>query len=59
MSVVAKELMEDALEQHEDMAFDGAWKNLAEGLLSFWALTLVKIANSEGVLLKVSSPYLF
>ncbi len=58
-STTAQKFLQKLLAQHEDMAFDGAWKNLAEGFLSLWAMTLVKIAKNETILLKVSSPYLF
>lgn len=53
----AEKCLYKLLELHEDMALEGAWKNLAEGLLSFWALTLHRVAESEGVILDIKSPY--
>lgn len=45
------------LDQHDNLAFEGAWKKLVEGLLSFWALTLSAVAKKEGVELGIISPY--
>lgn len=55
--VLAEKSVNYLLQQHEQLAFEGGWEKLAEGLLSFWALTLYNIAEKEGVKLGIISPY--
>jgi hypothetical protein len=45
------------LQLHEQLAREGGWQRLAEGLLSFWALSLQKVAKKENLKLKIESPY--
>lgn len=58
-SEFAKTHLQELLLLHEDMAFEGGWGNLAEGLMSFWALTLFNIGKKENINLSVEMFYLY
>lgn len=45
------------LQLHGHLASEGGWEKLVEGLLSFWALTLINVAKREGLLVQCNSPY--
>jgi len=55
----AQKHLTELLLLHEDLAFEGAWKNLVEGLMSFWALTLFNIAKKENMNLNVELFYIY
>jgi hypothetical protein len=49
--------LRDLIELHKVKATQGDWRKRVEGLLSFWAMTLHKVAAHEGMDLGVASPY--
>ncbi|HWV14420.1 MAG TPA: hypothetical protein VN030_03230 [Cellvibrio sp.] len=54
-----QQYLQALLLQHEDMAFEGGWQNLVEGLMSFWATSLFMIAKKENISLDVEMFYIY
>ena len=55
--VMVEKCINYLLQLHEHLATEGGWEKLVEGLLSFWALTLINVAKKEGVSVQYNSPY--
>jgi hypothetical protein len=55
--ILVEKSMRYLLQLHEQLAREGGWQKLAEGLLSFWALSLQTVAKQENIKLQIESPY--